>query len=153
MSIEATLINSNDNNFNDILDIGINENQNNRITDINKEILERNPITIIINNNIYSRDNNNVSSAQYIFYRNWDQYYTNNLDDSIDTIRINYEYIILGYYRDIFSQKRYLNQLYAIDAESIEGGLILINETVQDIEYLKNKIIAVGNVYLGILNR
>ena len=133
--------------------INLNENQNNYITDINKKILERNPITIIINNNIYTRENNNISTAPYIFYKKWDKYYTNNLNNTIDSIRINYEYMIIGYYRDIFSQKQYLNHLYAINAETIQGGLILINETVRDIEYLKNKIIEIGNIYLGILNK
>ena len=131
----------------------INFNQNNYITDINKKILERNPITIIINNNIYTQENNNISTAPYIFYKNWNKYYTNNLKNTINAIRINYEYIIMGYYRDIFSQKQYLNYLYAINAETIQVGLILINETVRDIEYLKNKIIEIGNIYLGILNK
>ena len=133
--------------------INLNENKNNYITDINKKILERNPITIIINNNIYTRENNNISTAPYIFYKNWNKYYTNNLKNTINAIRINYEYIIMGYYRDIFSQKQYLNYLYAINAETIQVGLILINETVRDIEYLKNKIIEIGNIYLGILNK
>lgn len=132
--------------------------QNNRINEMNNEILNRNPIQVLIpgphgESNIHVHENNHVFNVPYIFQDNWINYFSQDPNNNNFTIRINYEYVILHMNREIDEKTTLLNHLHAVHAEEIDDGLILINNIMDDIEDMRLRITEIGDIYLNILNQ
>ena len=146
-------------------DFNFENNLNNRIATINNDILNHRLPRVPIRNRIYYNENGVSGNVQFVLPDNWVHFLENDVNNNYHTIRINYEYFIICYYRDlerIITLRDTLMQIANIDGNeeemneinNIDGNEEVINEinnvnnTINDIA---NAIINVGNIYLGIL--
>ena len=139
-------------NINNINNHNVNNHDiNNRIVDINDNLMNINPVRIIIGNLIYYIENGVTSNVDFVSPNNWVDYYEQDPNNNYYTIRICYEYYLISYYRDIDRLIEHLNLLNAIGADNINNGGLEINNINNSINVIRNNIQIIGNIYLGIL--